>query len=64
MTGDKQGEKEASETGKTLENQAFFEMLETKKNGVKNNKGQADDKKATGRSQHIEEKKEERRNNK
>lgn len=63
VTGDKQGEKEAGETGKTLENQAFLERLETRKNGVKNNKGQADDKKATGRSQHIEEKKEERINN-
>ena len=40
-----------------------MEVLEDKKNRVKNNEGQADGKKGAGKGQHIEEKKEERINN-
>ena len=62
-TGNKQEEKETEKMEETLENQAFLEVLEDKKNRVKNNEGQADGKKGAGKGQHIEEKKEERINN-
>lgn len=62
-TGNRQEEKEIGKAEKSLENQAFLETLEDKKNRVKNNEGQADNKNIAGKSQHIEEKKEERINN-